>query len=67
MCSPLNPDCERCPLAGDCLAYAEGKLVHDGKPVQYDIEDSDGPTPSISMLVMNFLLINRDLWPMPTV
>ena len=42
MCAPLNPDCEKCPLAGDCLAYAEATLVSEGKPVEYDMEDLGG-------------------------
>jgi adenine-specific DNA glycosylase len=42
VCTPQNPNCEACPLASDCLALAEAKLVSRGKPVDYDIEDSDG-------------------------
>jgi adenine-specific DNA glycosylase len=42
VCTPQNPNCEECPLAGDCRAFAESKLVNKGKPVEYDIEDSDG-------------------------
>ena len=42
MCTPQNPSCDDCPLAGECRALAEAKLVHKGKPVQYDMEDSDG-------------------------
>ena len=42
VCTPQNPNCESCPLSEDCLAYAEAKLVNQGKPLAYDIEDSDG-------------------------
>ena len=48
MCAPLNPDCENCPLAGDCLAYAEATLVSEGKPVEYDMEDLGGCSPVLS-------------------
>ena len=42
VCTPQNPNCEECPMSGDCRAFAEAKLVSRGKPVLYDIEDSDG-------------------------
>ena len=42
VCTPQNPNCEECPMSGDCRAFAEAKLISRGKPVQYDIEDSDG-------------------------
>jgi hypothetical protein len=37
-------------VSGDCLAFAEAKLVSQGKPLEYDIEDSDG-CQSIIMLM----------------
>lgn len=42
VCTPQNPNCEECPMSGDCRAFAESNLVSRGKPVLYDIEDSDG-------------------------
>ena len=61
MCTPQNPNCDECPLAGECRAFAEAKLVNKGKPVQYDIEDSDG-------VLCAYLLANtRNLWLMPTI
>jgi adenine-specific DNA glycosylase len=54
---PQNPNCEDCPLAGDCRAFAESNLVSKGKPVVYDIEDSDGNLPRM----LTFALTLRDL------
>ena len=42
ICTPQNPNCESCPLAGECAAFAEGKIIESGKPLHYDIEDSNG-------------------------
>ena len=43
VCTPQTPNCEECPVSADCAAYAEAQLVTKGRPVLYDIEDSDGP------------------------
>jgi adenine-specific DNA glycosylase len=59
ICKPQNPNCESCPVSGDCLAYAELKLVSAGKALEYDIEDSDG--------YHKYNAHRRDLWPLSVV